>query len=115
VSIRSSNGDRPSAAPDGDPSSGDPSSGDLSSGDPSSGDPSSGDPSSGDPLAGVDPALAKLIRHDIKTPLQAASLNLELLAMEQAGNVPVVEAIATIQASLDDAVAMLHRFDRPAG
>lgn len=59
----------------------------------------------------LDPELAKLIRHDIKTPLQAASLNLELLAMEQEGNPSVTGAIETIMQSLDSAVAMLQRFD----
>ena len=63
------------------------------------------------PLAGLDPALGKLIRHDIKTPLQAASLNLELLAMEQEDNPAVTGAITTIMESLDSAVAMLQRFD----
>ena len=63
-----------------------------------------------DPFA-IDPALGKLIRHDIKTPLQAASLNLELLAMEQEGNPDVTGAIATIMQSLDAAVEMLQRFD----
>ena len=66
---------------------------------------------SGDPFARLDPALGKLIRHDIKTPLQAASLNLELLAMEQGDNPEVTGAIATIMQSLDSAVAMLQRFD----
>ena len=61
---------------------------------------------------GMDPVLAKLIRHDIKTPLQAASLNLELLAMEQEGNPAVTGAIETIIESLDSAVAMLQRFDK---
>ena len=65
----------------------------------------------GDRLAGMDPTLRKLIRHDIKTPLQAASLNLELLAMEQEDNADVTAAIATIMQSLDSAVEMLQRFD----
>jgi len=65
-----------------------------------------------DPLHGMDPTLARILRHDIKTPLQAASLNLELLALEQEGNEEVVEAIVRIQQSLDDAVAMLHHFEK---
>ena len=65
----------------------------------------------GDPFASLDPAVGKLIRHDIKTPLQAASLNLELLAMEQEGNPEVTGQIETIMQSLDSAVAMLRRFD----
>jgi len=64
-----------------------------------------------DPLGSLDPDLARILRHDIKTPLQAASLNLELLALEQDGNADVTEAIASIQASLDTAVAMLQRFE----
>ena len=66
---------------------------------------------SADPLDSLDPELARILRHDIKTPLQAASLNLELLALEQDGNADVTEAIASIQASLDTAVAMLQRFE----
>ncbi len=75
-------------------------------------DPEGGKVSGGSSVPGLDPSLAKLIRHDIKTPLQAASLNLELLAMEQEGNPAVTGAIETIMESLDSAVAMLQRFDK---
>lgn len=64
-----------------------------------------------DPFRGLDPRLGKMIRHDIKTPLQAASLNLELLAMEHEDDPNVTGAIATIMQSLDSAVEMLQRFD----
>ena len=69
-----------------------------------------------DPRQRRDPRTDRLVqrlRHDIKTPLQAASLNLELLALERAGDVGDVEAIETIQASIDQAVDMLRPLDRP--
>lgn len=59
----------------------------------------------------LSPELGKILRHDIKTPLQAASLNLELLALEQEGQAELLDAIQTIQQSLDSAVGMLQRFD----
>ena len=59
--------------------------------------------------------LVQRLRHDIKTPLQAASLNLELLALERAESEDDVEAIATIQASIDQAVDMLRPLDEPVG
>ena len=58
--------------------------------------------------------LVRRLRHDIKTPLQAASLNLELLALERADDAGDLEAIETIQASIDQAVDMLRPLDRPS-
>ena len=69
-----------------------------------------------DPRQQRDPRTDRLVqrlRHDIKTPLQAASLNLELLALERAGDADDLEAIETIQASIDQAVEMLRPLDRP--
>lgn len=57
--------------------------------------------------------LVRRLRHDIKTPLQAASLNLELLALDHADDAGDLEAIETIQASIDQAVDMLRPLDRP--
>ena len=64
-----------------------------------------------DPTASLPPDLARILRHDIKTPLQAASLNLELLALEHEDDAGVIASIATIQESLDTAVQMLKRFE----
>lgn len=55
--------------------------------------------------------LARMLRHDIKTPLQAASLNLELLALESAEKGLNGDELDVIQRSIDQAVAMLRRFD----
>lgn len=56
--------------------------------------------------------IGRVVRHDVKTPLQAASLNLELLALESAEKGIDTEQLELIQRSLDSAVEMLGRFDR---
>lgn len=56
----------------------------------------------------------RAFRHDIKTPLQAASLNLELLTLECAEKGLDTEALDVIQESLDRAVEMLRGFE-PVG
>ena len=54
-------------------------------------------------------AAASKLRHDVKTPLQATSLNLELLTLESAERGLDTEALDTIQRSLDQVVALLAR------
>jgi len=53
----------------------------------------------------------RAFRHDIKTPLQAASLNLELLALEGAGSGLDLDALEVIQRSLDQAVEIVDLQD----
>ena len=49
------------------------------------------------------------LRHDVKTPLQATSLNLELLTLETAERGLDTEPLDTIQRSLDQVVDLLSR------
>ena len=57
----------------------------------------------------------RTLRHDIKTPLQAASLNLELLALESDEKGLDTEALDVIQRSLDQAVELLRAHEPGTG
>lgn len=53
-------------------------------------------------------AWSRLIRHDIKTPLQAALLNLEILQMEFEDRGESSEDVVVIRSSLEQAIEMLR-------
>jgi len=55
------------------------------------------------------------LRHDVKTPLQATSLNLELLTLESGERGLDTAALDTIQHSLDQVVEMLARAEPASG